>query len=42
MGAPSHTSGTSEEECDVEKYCRNMLQVKKNLFSKVDGNIADI
>lgn len=31
--------GSSREECDVDNYCKRMVHMRKNLFSRVDQNI---
>ena len=36
---PSDLSSGSDEECDVNKYCKSMLHMRKNLFSKANKNI---
>ena len=36
---PSDDSGGSEEECNTDKYCRSMVQIKKNIVSRAKQNI---
>lgn len=36
---PSDDSGGSEEECNTDKYCGSMVQIKKNLVSRAKINI---